>query len=82
MDLLKRVQEQEEVLGKQVYVVDGHVVINVEYEYNIELSRCDTAEKLLHWIWHLTEKTWMNTSVMRRFIEVVCRENKIEMKIA
>lgn len=82
MDLLKRVQEQEEVLGKQVYVVDGHVVINVEYEYNIELSRCDTAEKLLHWIWHLTEKTWMNTVVMRRFIEVVCRENKIEMESA
>lgn len=79
MDLIKKIEAQEKLLQKQVAVVDGHIVINVEYEYNIALSRCNTPEKLLHWVWHLTEKTWMTTEVMRRFIEVACRENKITM---
>lgn len=78
-DDLKR---REEELQRQVFVADGHIVINVSYEYNIALNRCDSAEKLLHWIWHLTEKTWMTNEVMRRFIELACRENNVEMQDA
>lgn len=80
MNLAEKMKEQEETLRKQVFVADGYIVINVSYEYNIELSRCNTAEKLLHWVWHLTEKTWMTNDVMRRFIEVACSENNIEME--
>lgn len=79
-DIGTRVLAMEERLRKQVYLADGHVVINVEYEYNIPLSACDTAEKILHWVWHLTEKTWMTNEVMRRFIEVVCGINKVDIK--
>jgi len=74
--------ENEEVLNQQVSIKNGFIVINVSYEYKIDLSRCDTAERLLHWIWHLTEKTWMTNDVMRRFIEITCRENSIEMENA
>lgn len=80
MNLAEKMKKQEETLQKQVFLADGHIVINVSYEYNIELSRCNTPEKLLHWVWHLTEKTWMTNDVMRRFIEVACRENNIEME--
>ncbi|MEM1145199.1 MAG: hypothetical protein AAGI88_21685 [Pseudomonadota bacterium] len=79
MNLKDEVMNQMQRLEKQVYIADDHIVINVSYEYNIALSRCDTPEKLLHWVWHLTEKSWMTNEVMRRFIDVACRENKIEM---
>ncbi|MEO1854651.1 hypothetical protein [Chromohalobacter sp.] len=75
-------RKREEELQRQVYVADGHIVINVSYEYNVALNSCDSAEKLLHWVWHLTEKTWMTNMAMRRFIELACRENGIEMKDA
>ncbi len=76
---LNEIKKQEEKLQKQVYVKDDNIVINVEYEYNISKSSCDTPEKLLHWIWHLTEKTWMTNEVMRRFIEIACKEYSIKM---
>jgi len=82
MGLATRLKEREEKLRQQVSIKEGHIVINVEFEYNIALSRCDTAEKLLYWIWHLTEKTWMTNDVMRRFIEIACRENGIKMENA
>ncbi len=45
-----KIIEQENKLKQQVSVQDEHIVINVCYEYNIALSGCDTAEKLLHWV--------------------------------
>ena len=79
MELFEEFKAHEEKMASQVFIADGHIVINVEYEYNIDLQRCNTPEKLLHWIWHLTEKTWMTNDVMRRFIQIACKENKIEM---
>ena len=72
-------KETTERLQRQVYVAEDHVVINIEYEYSIALDRCDTPEKLLYWIWHLCEKTWITPEVIGRFIEVVCKENNIKM---
>lgn len=79
MNLVEKMHSRREALEKQVYVEDGHIVINVSYEYNTALNRYDSAEKLLHWIWYLTEKNWMTNGVMRRFIEVACKENNIDM---
>lgn len=73
-------QDSKEKLNRQVFIADDHIVINVYYEYNISLDRCDSAEKLLHWVWHLTEKTWMTNDVMRRFISLACQKNGINMK--
>jgi hypothetical protein len=28
--------------------------------YLIEVTRVDTKEKLLHWVYHLSEKSWLN----------------------
>lgn len=79
MNISKTAEEQEEVLRQQVFVADNHIVINVCVEYNIALSRCNTPEKILSWVWHLTEKTWMTNKVMRRFIELACSENRVHL---
>ncbi|MGI2028683.1 hypothetical protein [Endozoicomonas acroporae] len=79
-DLADQVIEETEALRRQVFVADGHITINVSYEYNIALSSCDTAEKLLHKVWHLCEKTWITPEVLRYFIRLACRENGIKLQ--
>jgi hypothetical protein len=66
-----------EELEKTVSVKEDHIVINVHYEYNIAISSCDTYERILGWVYHLTEKTWISRDVLRRFIQVACHESKI-----
>lgn len=70
--------EREEELQKMVYVEEGHIVINVHYEYNIELGRCDTHAKIVAWAIHLTEKTWMTQEVLRRFMHLAMAEHGLE----
>jgi hypothetical protein len=60
-------------IGEAVSVKEGHIVIDVTYEYNIALDRCDTHEKVLAWVSHLCEKTWMTTEIVRRFIHAPAR---------
>lgn len=66
-------------LYKKIYVVDEHIVINVVSEYNIPLISCSTPQGILRLVHHLTEKTWMTTELIRRFIEVACKHSNIEM---
>lgn len=53
-------------------IIEDHIVVNVEFEYNIPLKDCDTAEKILGWARHLSEKTWMTNDAMRDFLEISC----------
>lgn len=70
---------EKERLDKAVYIENDHLVINVHYEYNIALDRCDTHAKLLSWVHHLMEKTWMDPGVTRRFIEKACAHHGLEI---
>lgn len=72
--------EEEKTLSEQVQIIEGHIVINVAYEYNISLDSCSTHQQILNWVWHLTEKTWMTQKVTRRFIEVACCHHKLEYR--
>lgn len=81
----KEARATRELLDKQVQVKDGHIVLNStpeneQADYNIELCRCDSPEKLLGWIRHLTEKTWLTMDMLDRFISVASVENKIEIE--
>lgn len=80
-EMFEKWKAREEELAKLVYVEDGHIVINVHYEYNVALNRCDTPEKLAAWAYHLTEKTWMTTEVMRRFMEVAMAEHGFHLQV-
>ena len=59
----------DEVLNEPHYVSvdDTHIVINVEYPYEISISDCDSRDKILGWMVHLCEKTWITPSVLREF---------------
>ncbi len=42
------------------FVLDG--------PYRVEFNRCDTAEKILSWVLHLSEKVWFTRLLQQRFI--------------
>ncbi|HGM6756491.1 hypothetical protein ACUNIY_24545 [Serratia sp. IR-2025] len=67
-------------MTEQVRIEGEYIVINVSYEYNISLQACSTHQQILHWAWHLTEKTWMTTTALRRFIELACGYHKLEYR--
>lgn len=77
-DLVVRAKEKQAELNKMVYIEEGHIVINVHYEYNVPLDRCDTHEKILAWALHLTEKTWMTMDVLERFIRLAMAQHGLE----
>lgn len=81
-DISDTVKEYEARMSKAVYIEDEHVFINVKDEYNIALSRCDTREKLLEWVYHLTEKNWMSREVLRRFMEVAAAHHGYELHLS
>lgn len=73
--VLEQAQEREADLAKMVYVEDGHIVIKVNYEYNIALGRCDTHAKIVAWVLHLSQKTWMTQDVLIRFIRLAMQQH-------
>jgi hypothetical protein len=77
-----RLMRHIERLNQQCYVDGDHIIINAGFEYPIALNRCDTTEKRLSWSFHLTEKTWMTTEVLRRFIDLVVMTNNIPIDYA
>lgn len=74
-----KLKDYLEVLENKVYIRGDDIVVNVEYEYEIPIADCKSHERILHWAWHLTEKTWMTTDVLRRFIEVAAHNAGISL---
>lgn len=78
-DVLKNTFTELNKLEKQCHVEGSFIVFNVRFPYDIELSRCDTHKKILHWSWHLAEKEWINNQLLRRFIELACKYHNLEL---
>ncbi|QJB69790.1 hypothetical protein [Parasphingorhabdus halotolerans] len=59
----------DELLDEKYYVEvdETTITINVKYPYEIPISQCNSTDKLLAWIIHLTEKTWIAPKVLREF---------------
>lgn len=70
----------EERLAKQVYVKDNFIIIAVEYEYPIELARCDTHEKILAWVVQLSDKNWMDPEVLQRFVYLAAQKHGLKLE--
>lgn len=58
--------------GKYIDIDTGH------YVYSIKLSRCNTYVKMLHWVKHLSGKTWMTTDMISRFIELAATDEQMK----
>lgn len=57
-----------------VSIIEGHIVVNGGFEYNIPLKSCSTAEEILNWTRQLLEKTWITPALLREFVETACKE--------
>lgn len=40
------------------------------YEYRIDFGRCNTVEKIIGWMNHLSEKTWMTKEMLNVFVQM------------
>jgi hypothetical protein len=64
----------------RITIDDTHLTIKAHdgYLYEIALDRIDTAPKILQWVIHLTEKSWMTTELMRQFVYAACTKAGID----
>ena len=71
-ELYEKYLASEKNLNDGIRVEGGHVVLLWGgCEYNIEEGRLETERALLGWVYHLSEKAWMDCSKIRKFIAVV-----------
>ncbi|HNM42807.1 hypothetical protein [Plasticicumulans sp.] len=78
-DAFEQYKQQIEELNRIIVVNDGHIIINVHYEYSIPLSRCCTHEDILGWVFQLSEKTWMSREILRHFMRIAHSVNKLDI---
>lgn len=57
-----------------VSVGEGWLTIHGVTDYEISLERLDSADKILQWVMHLTEKSWFTNEMLRAFIIAARRE--------
>lgn len=80
-DTWKKLEERDALLAKQVFVDGDRIVLDVMYPYEITLDRCDTHAKILSWIVHLADKTWVNPEIMRRFALLSAGQHGLEIDL-
>lgn len=72
----------EKLQGRLTNIVvdDTHLTIKAgeHYEYEIALDRIDNAVKILQWVIHLTEKSWMTTELVRQFVQAACTKAGVD----
>jgi hypothetical protein len=47
-------------------------------DYPIGLGRCDTHEKIVGWVLHLSEKRWITVLMIEMFILTACDRHGLE----
>lgn len=55
----------------------GVIVVDVAYDYEIEISRCKTYEQILGWVFQLSGKSWSTRDLLRSFMVVAFRANDL-----
>jgi hypothetical protein len=64
--------EERQRLSRLIYETKDGIVLNVRCEYFIHKSNINTAEKILRWAVHLSQKTWMTKELVHYFILMAC----------
>jgi hypothetical protein len=60
--------------AQRMYVKNGYIILNLAYEYAIDLRRCNTPEKILGWIEQLSGKTWMDARSLDEFAQLAFQQ--------
>ena len=63
-----------ERLGRQVRVDGDYLIVDIGYSYEIALSRLDSAEKILAWVHHLSQKANVSAEILGEVIVVAGRQ--------
>lgn len=75
-ELLARSQSRPPVCvrrGSEIVLTTGIA----GYEYAIESTRCASPQAVIHWVMHLSEKTWVTTRHLRQFIQCAYAANNL-----
>ena len=56
-----------------IEIINGSILIDNHYE--IESHQINTHEKLLKWVFHLSQKTWVSAELIRRLCEIAASKN-------
>ncbi len=70
--------EEGDALDKQVYVKEGTIIVDVEYEYEIDFKDCRDYRQILRWVLQLSDKTWITAPVLERFILTALDESNLK----
>ena len=54
-------------LAKEYVIEKEHI------QYPIVVDDIETHEDLLHWVWHLGQKTWITPAIIRKFVQDICK---------
>lgn len=52
---------------------------NKNYIYRFGLNECDTERKILHWVHHLSRKSWVTKKILDDFVVSVCQHHNINI---
>lgn len=55
------------------------VNIDKKHDYEIDLNRIKTERDLLAWVAHLTEKSWVTTTILGKFIKLVAEKKGLNV---
>ena len=67
------------VKKSRVVASKNYITLKIGYNYDIELSRCDTTEKILSWVLHLSRKNWMTGDMIHDFITTACDKHNLDI---
>ena len=57
------------------------LMITIDYPYEVDLDVINSHGKLIEWVFHLSEKTWMTTDYLHEFIERVVSIKKWKISL-
>lgn len=71
------INHQIEDANKRVVLTKDSIIMYTENgaPYEIELSRCETIQDVVDWIFHMKEKWWVTDFMLKRMAKFMCNHN-------
>ena len=79
MDEIDEMQFPERVRREAGWILIAYRDDDFSTTYDIELNRIKTIGDVIEWIYHLTEKEWVNNVVIHDFMSIACSYIKYDI---
>ncbi|ORM96265.1 hypothetical protein [Pantoea septica] len=81
---VQKFMEQRGYIASLVTVNGKHIIIKDPepngWDYDVAISDCNTHEKILSWVMHLSEKNWVTKDIIRQFIRVSAHASGLKVE--